>query len=80
MADSTPTYTNRFLAEVFGTFVLVFGVGGAALFATIFGSSQRQQRPATRPLNPMDYCKRRNCFVYSFIYYIPYLLFYLLSF
>ncbi|MCF8541122.1 MAG: aquaporin [Aurantimicrobium sp.] len=40
MADSTPTYTNRFLAEVFGTFVLVFGVGGAALFATIFGSSQ----------------------------------------
>jgi aquaporin Z len=40
MADSTPTYTNRFLAEVFGTFVLVFGVGGAALFATVFGNSQ----------------------------------------
>jgi aquaporin Z len=37
MADSTPTYTNRFLAEVFGTFVLVFGVGGAALFATLLG-------------------------------------------
>ena len=40
MADSTPTYTNRFLAEVFGTFVLVFGVGGAALFATTFGGNQ----------------------------------------
>lgn len=40
MADSTPTYTNRFLAEAFGTFVLVFGVGGALLFGTIFGSGQ----------------------------------------
>jgi aquaporin Z len=40
MADSTPTYTNRFLAEVFGTFVLVFGVGGAALFATLLGGGQ----------------------------------------
>lgn len=40
MADSTPTYTNRFLAEVVGTFVLVFGVGGAALFATTFGGTQ----------------------------------------
>lgn len=40
MANSTPTYNNRFFAEVFGTFVLVFSVGGAALFATIFGSSQ----------------------------------------
>jgi aquaporin Z len=37
MADSTPTNTNRFLAEVFGTFVLVFGVGGALLFATLLG-------------------------------------------
>ena len=40
MADSTPTYTNRFLAEVVGTFVLVFSVGGAVLFGTIFGSGQ----------------------------------------
>ena len=34
MADSTPKFINRFLAEVFGTFVLVFSVIGAALFAT----------------------------------------------
>lgn len=40
MADSTPTYNNRFFAEVFGTFVLVFSVGGAVLFTTIFGNSQ----------------------------------------
>jgi aquaporin Z len=40
MADSTPTYNNRFFAELFGTFVLVFSVGGATLFATIFGSTQ----------------------------------------
>jgi len=40
MANSTPTYNNRFFAEIFGTFVLVFSVGGAALFATIFGNSQ----------------------------------------
>ena len=40
MANSTPTYNNRFFAEIFGTFVLVFSVGGAALFATIFGSTQ----------------------------------------
>ena len=29
-----PKFINRFLAEVFGTFVLVFSVIGAALFAT----------------------------------------------
>ena len=34
MADSTPKFINRFLAEIFGTFVLVFSVIGAALFAT----------------------------------------------
>jgi aquaporin Z len=36
MADSTPKFINRFAAEVFGTFVLVFGVISAALFATTF--------------------------------------------
>ena len=38
MADSTPTYNNRFFAELFGTFVLVFSVGGAALFTLIFST------------------------------------------
>lgn len=34
MAEPTPKFINKFLAEVFGTFVLVFSVIGAALFAT----------------------------------------------
>lgn len=34
-----PKFINRFLAEVFGTFVLVFGVISAALFATTFTGS-----------------------------------------
>ena len=40
MADSTPTYNNRFFAELFGTFVLVFCVGGATLFTLIFSTGQ----------------------------------------
>ena len=40
MADSTPIYNNRFFAELFGTFVLVFSVGGATLFTLIFSTGQ----------------------------------------
>jgi aquaporin Z len=37
MADASPTYslTSRLIAEVFGTFVLVFGVIGTALFSAL---------------------------------------------
>jgi aquaporin Z len=46
MANSTPTYNNRFFAEVFGTFVLVFSVGGAALLAAILSVGQRNYTDA----------------------------------
>lgn len=39
MADSTPTLTHRFAAEVWGTFLLVFAVVSAAIFATAFTGS-----------------------------------------
>jgi aquaporin Z len=37
MADASPTYslTSRLIAEVFGTFVLVFGIIGTALFSAL---------------------------------------------
>lgn len=39
MADSSPKLINRLLAEVWGTFLLVFAVAGAASFATAFQGS-----------------------------------------
>lgn len=39
MAEPTPKFIHKFLAEVFGTFVLVFSVIGAALFATRLNDS-----------------------------------------
>ncbi len=39
MAESSPSVLHRFLAEVWGTFLLVFAVVSAALFATAFQGS-----------------------------------------